>query len=381
MYLIDIKRTPVGKFLGALSNLSAPELAKPLFSYFLDTYPYLKKQTDEVIMGNVLSAGIGMNPARIAACDGGVSDSVPAYSINHVCASGMNAIVQGLRSIRAGDSHLILAGGMESMSQAPYLLKGARLSLKFGSHTLLDSLQHDGLYCSLSHEMMGTTAENIARKYAISRVAQDRYALDSHHKALIAQKDKVFSSEIIGLPELKADEGPRKDTSLARLASLKPAFKTQGTVTAGNSSTISDGAALALLASEKALKRHGLTPMAQILDAVFVGLKPEFMGMGPKYAVEKLLKRKSLSITDIDLFEINEAFAVQVLAVMQELKIESRKVNIHGGGIALGHPLGMSGARIIASLITALKHTRGKLGIASLCVGGGQGAAILLKNL
>lgn len=381
MYIVDIKRTPVGKFLGSLSNLSAPQLTKPLFSYFLDTYPYLKKEIDEVIMGNVLSAGIGINPARIAAFESGVDDSVPAYTINHACASGMNAIVQGLRSIRAGDAQLILAGGMESMSQAPFLVKGVRLGLKFGTHTLVDSLQQDALYCSLSHGMMGAITEKIAQKYDISRETQDRYAHNSHRKAVEAQKDKVFSSEIIGTTDLKADEGPRRDTSLEKLTSLKPAFVVDGTITAGNASSINDGAALALLASEKALRKYGLKPRAKILDAVFAGLKPELMGMGPKYAVEKLLKRNSLSIADIDLFEINEAFAVQVLAVMKELKIDPAKVNIHGGAIAIGHPLGMSGARIIASLITALKRKRGKLGIASLCVGGGQGAALLLKYL
>ena len=380
MYLIDIRRTPIGKFLGSLSGFFAPELAKPLFSYFLKTYPFLKKETDEVIMGNVLSAGIGMNPARIAAYNGGINESVPAYTVNHVCASGMNAIAQGYRSIRLGDSHLVLAGGMESMSQAPYLLKGVR-NMKFGSHTLLDSLQNDGLYCILSNEVMGETAENIVLKYSISRLAQDKYAFESHRKALKAQKDKVFSSEIIEIAGLSTDESVRKDTSLKKLAALKSSFRTGGTVTAGNSSSINDGAALALLASEEAVKKHGLKPVAQILDTVFIGLKPKLMGMGPKHAIEKLLKRNSLSIKDIDLFEINEAFAVQILAVIKELKINSKKVNIHGGAIALGHPLGMTGTRIILSLITALKRTGGRIGIASLCVGGGQGAAMLIKNL
>lgn len=381
MYIVDIKRTPVGKFLGSFSDLSAPKLAIPLFSYFLNTYSYLKTETDEVIMGNVLSAGIGMNPARIAAFESGVSDTVPAYTINHVCASGLNAVAQGFRSIRAGDAHLILAGGMESMSQAPFLLKKVRTGIKFGSQTLIDSLQNDGLYCSLSHEMMGASAENIAQKYRITREAQDHYAFESHTKALHAQKKNVFSEEIISFPELAVDESPRKETSLEKLASLKPVFKTQGTVTAGNSCPINDGAALALLASEKAIKKHGLKPKARILDTVFIGLQPELMGMGAKIAIAKLLDRNSLSTEQIDLFEINEAFAAQVLAVMQELHIESRKVNIHGGAIALGHPIGMSGTRVILSLMTALKRTGGTRGIASLCVGGGQGAAILIENL
>ena len=381
MYIVDIKRTPVGKFLGSLSGLSAPELAKPLFSYFLEKYPYLKHETDEVIIGNVLSAGIGMNPARIAAMLGGIDESVPSYTINHVCASGMNTIIQAFRLIRAGDAHLVLAGGMESMSQAPYLLTGARKGLKFGSHMVIDSLQHDGLHCSLCHSAMGVTAENVAKKYAINRTSQDRYALSSHQKAVLAQDSHVFAHEIIEMGELKVDEGPRKDTSLEKLASLKPVFKDGETVTAGNASTINDGAVLALLASEKAVQMHGLKPMARIIDYVFVGLKPELMGMGPKLAIEKLLKKNSLSLNSINLFEINEAFASQVLAVIQELKINASKVNIYGGAIALGHPLGMSGARIVGTLITALKHKGGKLGIATLCVGGGQGAAILLENI
>ncbi len=381
MYIVDIKRTPIGKFLGSLSELSAPELAKPLFSYFLKTYPYLKSKTDEVVIGNVLSAGIGMNPARIAAMLGGIDESVPSYTVNHVCASGMNAIIQGFRLIRTGDAHLVLAGGMESMSQAPYLLMGARKGLKFGSQMVIDSLQHDGLYCSLFHGAMGVTAENVAKKYAISRASQDRYALSSHQKAMLAKKHNAFANEIIEMVELKVDEGPRKDTSLEKLASLKPVFKDGGTVTAGNTSTINDGAALALLASEKAVHMHGLKPMARIKDSIFVGLEPALMGMGPKFAIEKLLKKNSLSLNSIDLFEINEAFASQVLAVIQELKIDGSKVNMYGGAIALGHPLGMSGARIIGTLITGLKQTKGKLGIATLCVGGGQGAAILLENI
>jgi len=381
MYIIDIKRTPVGKFLGALSELSAPELAKPLFSYYLKKYPYLKNNTDEVVIGNVLSAGIGMNPARMAAMLGGVSETVPAYTVNHVCASGMNAIIQAFRSIKTGNTDLVLAGGMESMSQAPYLIQGARKGFKFGSKKLIDSLQHDGLYCSLCDGLMGVTAENVAKKYGIGRIDQDRFSLSSHKKALLAQKNHVFANEIIEMVELKADEGPRKETSPEKLAALKAVFKEGGTVTAGNSSTINDGAVLALLASEKAIKKHKLKPMARIVDYVMVGLEPELMGMGPKLAIEKLLKKNSLSIEDIDLFEINEAFASQILAIIKELKLDTSKLNIYGGGIALGHPLGISGARIIATLITGLKRTKGRLGIAALCVGGGQGVALLLENV
>lgn len=381
MYIIDVKRTPIGKFLGSLSNLTAPELTKPLFSHFFTKYPYLQKKTDEVIIGNVLSAGIGMNPARIAAFSSDMGENVPAYTINHVCASGMNAVIQGHRVITTGEANLVIAGGMESMSQAPYLIKNMRKGVKFGSQTIIDSLQHDGLYCSLSEKSMGITAETIARKYKIGREAQDRYAMTSHEKAIRAQKEDAFSQEIISVNELHIDENPRSDTTIEKLSKLNPAFKKNGTITAGNSSTINDGAALAFLASHKAVKKYGLQPQAKIIDTVFIGLEPELMGIGPKYVIKKLLKRNSLHIKDIDIFEINEAFAAQVLAVIQELEIDISKVNIHGGAIAIGHPIGMSGTRIIGSLITSLKMTHGNIGIAVLCVGGGQGAGILIKNI
>lgn len=381
MYIIDCKRTPIGKFLGGLSSLSAPKLTAPLFEFFLTQYPFLSTATDEVILGNVLQAGIGQNPARIAASLGGINYSVPAYTVNQVCASSLNAIALGYRAIKAGDSQLILAGGMESMSQAPHIIRNFRLGHKFGSANIIDTLQHDGLFCSLSQKSMGETAENIAQKYHISRHDQDRYAYQSHRCATAAQKAGILESEIIEVEGFRVDEGPRGDTSLTKLASLKPAFKNSGSVTAGNASPLSDGAALCLLASEKAVKKYAFSPQAKILDTVFVGSKPELMGMGPKYAIKKILKRNKLTIADIDLFEINEAFAVQVLAVIGSLKIPASKVNIYGGAIALGHPLGMSGARIVGSLINGLKLTDGKIGVASLCIGGGQGAAILLEVL
>lgn len=379
MYIIDAKRTPIGKFLGSLSNLSATELTKPLFQYFLKTYPFLKTNTDEVILGNVLSAGVGMNPARVASIHGGMHYSVPAYTINHVCASSMNAVTQGWRAIIAGEADVILAGGMESMSQAPYLLKGGRKGLKYGQQELIDSLHHDGLFCSITQEIMGINVERIAKKYKVSRAVQDKFALESHRKAVAARK--ILSKEILEIAGLKVDEGPRPDTTLAKLAGLRPGFSKTGTVTAGNASTLNDGAALILLVSESAVKTHKLKPLAKIVDTVFAGVQPEYMGMGPKRAIELLLKRNKLKIGNIDLFEINEAFAVQVIAVMQELKLKPGKVNMYGGAIALGHPLGMSGARIIGSLISGLKHTKGMFGIASLCVGGGQGAAVLIENL
>jgi acetyl-CoA C-acetyltransferase len=381
MYIIDIKRTPVGKFLGGLSNFSAPELEKPLFAYFLNKYPFLKNKVDEVIIGNVLSAGIGMNPARMAASKGGISEKVPSFTLNQVCASGLTAIIQGNRLIKSGEGELVLSGGMESMSNAPFLVKGIRKGLKYDNKELIDSIKNDGLYCSLSELIMGETAENINKKYKISRKSQDEYSFESHRRAVAAQKHKYFKNEIISIADVDQDESPRKDTSVEKLTLLKPIFRSNGSVTAGNSSGINDGAALSLIASKEALSKFNLNPMVEIVDTVLVGLSPEIMGMGAGVAIEKLLKKNKMKTSDIDLFEINEAFASQVLAVMNELKLDGSRVNIYGGAIAIGHPIGMSGVRIVGSLINGLKRTKGEFGIASLCVGGGQGAAILIKIL
>jgi len=381
MYIVDIKRTPIGKFLGSLSHIKATELTNPLFSHLIKEYPFLKKDTDEVIIGNVLSAGIGLNPARIASYSNGIGKNVPSYTINHACASGLNAIVQGFRSISIGEADIVIAGGMESMSRAPHLVFGLREGKKIGEYLLVDSINNDGLYCTLSNCSMGLTAENVAKKYSILREDQDKYAYDSHTKALQAQKNKIFDHEIVSMQELSVDETVRQDTSIKKLSSLNPVFKHNGTVTAGNSSSLNDGAALCILMSDKAIKKYNAKPIAKILTSSFVGLSPEYMGMGPKFAVQKLLKKTSLSINDIDIFEINEAFAAQVLAVVKELRIDKKKVNIYGGAIALGHPLGMSGVRLVGSVITALKNTHKRYGIATLCVGGGQGAAILIENI
>ena len=381
MYIIDTKRTPIGKFMGSLSSFSAPELTKPLFRYFLETYPFLRSKTDEVILGNVLSAGIGMNPARIAAFYGGLSKSVPSYTINHVCASGMTAIIQAARAIHSNDADLILAGGMESMSQAPFILPGVRAGFRFGSKTLIDTLENEGLYCSLTHQSMGMTAENISSKFKIDRKSQDQYAQRSHKKASLALEEKVYTADILGIGNITRDEGLRPDASLSKLAKLNPVFTPNGSVTAGNASSISDGAALLFLASQNGVEKHSLTPIAKIIDYVSVGIDPEFMGMGAQVAIQKLVKKNKLQLSDIDIFEINEAFAAQVLAVIDVLNLPIKKVNIYGGAIAVGHPLAASGTRIVMNAITALKQTKGKRAIASVCVGGGQGVAMLLENL
>lgn len=381
MYIVDYKRTPVGKFLGSLSLLSAPMLTEPIFRYFFKKYPFLVKQTDEVILGNVLSAGVGLNPARIASVSSGIDISVPSYTINHACASGMNAIVQGVRSIKLGEANLILAGGMESMSNAPHLLNSMRRGKKFGEVEFVDSIKNDGLYCSLSNALAGELSELLAKKYAVSREEQDKYAFNSHTKAFFYSSQKQYKKEVIQLPYLSKDEGIRHDSNTKLLSDLKPVFSSSGCITAGNSSPLSDGAAIFLLASQKGIDKFKLKPKAEIIDAVSIGIDPKYMGMGPVSAINLILKRNNLRIKDIDVFEINEAFAVQVLSVIKKIGLDEKKVNVNGGAIAIGHPLGMSGARIIGSLISAMKVKKSELGIASLCVGGGQGYATLIKNI
>lgn len=389
MYILDIKRTAIGKFLGSLSLLSAPQIIKPLFKYFIDRYPFVKKSTNEVIIGNVLSAGIGMNPARIASYIGGLSEKIPAITINQVCGSGLTAIIQGSKSIALGDADIVMAGGMESMSNAPYLLKDARKGIKFGDNQLIDSLYHDGLFCYLVQSMMGQTAENITKKYKISRERQDKFAFESHQKAIFATDQGYFKNEIVHVEigdgkekfKFSVDEQLRRDTSIEKLSRLNSVFDKNGTVTAGNACGINDGAALAILVSDKAVKKYHLKPIAKILEYSYVGLDPKYMGLGAYYAVKALMKKSKLSLDEIDLLEINEAFAIQVLAVIDLLKVEPKKVNISGGAIALGHPIGASGARILTTLIYSLKKIKKKYGIAALCIGGGQGVAALIENL
>lgn len=381
MYIIDYKRTPFGKFLGNLNLYSATELTHPIFKHFIDNYPILQRGTDLVVLGNVLSAGLGMNPARIAGIKGGISKKTPAITINQVCASSLTALIYGHQAIAANEANIVIAGGMESMSNAPHLITGLRRRLKMGNMKITDSLISDGLRCSLANQLMGETAENIARKYAISRHDQDNYASNSHRKACKAQKLGLIKHEIIDTHGVITDEGPRCDTNYSKLSSLRPVFNNKGSVTAGNASTLSDGAGLMILASKRAVKRYSLKPIAKILHYAMVGLQPKFMGMGPELAIRTILKKAHLTVKNIDIFEINEAFSVQVLAVINQLNIPSSKVNLMGGAIAYGHPLGASGVRIVGSLINSLRLKQKKLGIASLCVGGGQGVAILIERI
>ncbi len=389
VYILDAKRTPVGKYGGSLLHTPATDLAAIVIQSLLKSSPAISKNIDEIIIGNVLSAGLGQNPARIAAIKSGLNKKIPAYIVNKVCGSGLQSIIIGTYQIQSGNAQLILAGGMENMSRAPYLVENHRFGAKLGHHTLKDSMMYDGLFCSLIGESMGVTAENIAKKYKISRKNQDEYALNSHKKALSAKKNGIFKEEIVPVTikngketiSFLNDEQPRENTSIEALGKLDPVFKQNGTVTAGNSSSLNDAASAILIASEQFIKKHTLKPMAKIISFSSVGLDPAYMGLGAYYAAKKALSDAHLNPRDIDLWEINEAFASQTLAVLQLLRITEEKVNVHGGALALGHPIGASGSRILTTLIHELKRRKGKYGVATLCIGGGQGVAMVIENI
>jgi len=344
---------------------------------------------DDVLFGNVLQAGQGMNPARRAAIAAGIPEAVPAMTINMVCGSGLRAVAAAAQAITIGDAEIIVAGGMESMSQAPYLLTGARFGYRLGHGTLIDSLVSDGLTDAFYDCHMGVTAENIAREYAISREEQDRYALESQRRAARAWNEGFFADEIVpvevngprGTERFERDEHLRPDTTFEALQRLRPAFDPQGTVTAGNASGINDGAAALVIMSEERARELDLQPLAVIRSWAWAGVSPRVMGLGPIPALREALARIGLRIGDIDLFEINEAFAAQVIAVQRELGIDTQKLNVYGGAIALGHPIGASGARILVTLVHALRRTGGRYGAAALCIGGGMGIALIVERV
>ncbi len=387
VYIISAKRTPIGTFGGSFEKVSAVDLGVSVVRNLLEKSGISPGEIDEVIFGNVLSAGLGQNVARQIAVKSELPVEIPSYTINKVCGSGMKAVHSAYQSICLGEADVIIAGGTENMNQAPYLLKGARAGLKFGNQNLLDSMVHDGLWCAFNDYHMGITAENIAEKYNISREEQDEFACNSQQKATKATKEGIFCKEIVSMPVKKGkliedcsqDEHIRPETTLEKLAALKPAFKKDGTVTAGNASGINDGAAALIIAGERFVKEKGITPVAEITGFASVGVDPSIMGIGPVAAVNKLVEKTGINLDEVDLFELNEAFAVQSLSVIKELKIKPEKVNIYGGAIALGHPIGASGARIIVTLLNALQNTGAKQGIASLCIGGGQGIAMSVK--
>jgi acetyl-CoA C-acetyltransferase len=340
------------------------------------------------MMGCVLQAGVGMNVARQAALKAGVPVEVPAETINRVCGSGMSAVVHAVEAVKAGFVDLIVAGGTESMSNAPFLLKGARWGYRMGNGEVIDSMLAEGLSCSINGCHMGNTAEEIAKRYHVSREDQDAFAVESQHRAERAVASGVFDREIVtvDVPQRKGaplrvtrDEYPRSGTTMEKLTALKPAFAKNGTVTAGNSSGINDGAAALVIATEKKARELGHKPLARILSYCTTGVDPMIMGMGPVEAMRKALERAKLTTNDLDLIELNEAFAAQSLAVVRELKLDPAKVNVHGGAIALGHPIGASGARVLATLSHALQARGGRYGIASLCIGGGMGTAMVIE--
>lgn len=387
VYIVAAQRTPIGKFGGALAPLSAVQLGAAAIKATLTKSGLNSLAIDRVLMGNVIQAGSGQNPARQAAIAAGIDQSVPAITINDVCASGLSSINLGASLIQSGQAKIVVAGGMESMSRAPYLLQRAREGYRFGDGQLVDALQKDGLNDAWGSYPMGITAENINDRYQVSREEQDRFALTSHQRAVAAQERHAFDEEITpvtvttrkGEYVVDRDEAPRADTSLAALGKLRPAFKKDGTVTAGNSSGLNDGGAAVILASAAVVEQYQLQPLAEWEASALVGLDPAVMGLGPYYAISKLFETTGKTVDDIDVFELNEAFASQALVCQRLLHVPDEKLNPYGGAIALGHPLGCSGARILVTLIHQLRALGKHSGIASLCVGGGMGAATLIK--
>lgn len=387
-YIVAARRTPIGKFGKSLAAVSAVELGAVAIEAVVKDSGVTKEAIDQVLMGNVIQAGAGQNPARQAAVKAGLDYATPAITINDVCGSGLSSVNLAASLIQSNQARIVIAGGMESMSRAPYILNQARGGYRFGDGQLIDALQKDALIDVENNYPMGITAENVAELDQISRQAQDEFALRSHQKAVAAQKDHAFDREIVpvevptrkGTVIVKEDEAPRADTSLEALQKLKPSFTSQGTVTAGNASGLNDGAAAVMLASESAVKQYGLQPLAEWQAATLVGIDPAYMGLGPAYAIEKLFKDNGISRDDIDLYEINEAFASQSVACLRRLKLDEQRVNPRGGALALGHPVGCSGARILVTLIHEMQDLDARTGIASLCIGGGMGVACLIEK-
>jgi acetyl-CoA C-acetyltransferase len=387
--LVSAVRTPTGKFLGALKDLTAPQLGALVVAEAVRRAGIDPAIVDECIMGNVVGAGLGQNPARQAALRGGLSDHVAALTINKVCGSGLKAVMLAHQAIATGDIDVAVAGGMESMSNCPYLLLRAREGLRMGHAELLDSMISDGLWCAFEQCHMGNAGEVVAEHYHVDRAAQDAFAARSHQKAARATESGWFADEILPVvvPQKRGDpvvitrdEAIRPDTTAEALGALKPAFKKDGTVTAGNAPGVNDGAsALVVMAAERA-RSLGLTPLARIVGQATSGLPPKFVLMTPVEAVRRLAEKIGWTLADVDLFELNEAFSVQAVAVLNELGIPEEKVNVHGGAVALGHAIGSSGGRVLTTLLYAMKHRNATRGIATLCLGGGNGVALAVER-
>jgi acetyl-CoA C-acetyltransferase len=387
--IISAVRTPTGRFLGGLKDLSATELGALAVREAVARAGLDPAAVEECIMGNVVSAGVGQAPARQAALRGGLADHVAALTINKVCGSGLKAVMLAAQGIATGDIEIAVAGGMESMSNAPYLLQGARDGLRMGHRELLDAMIVDGLWCSFEQCHMGTAGEVVATEYQIGRGQQDEYAAESHRRAAEAQKAGRFKAEIlpVHVPQRKGDpvvvdrdESVRADTTAETLGALKPAFRKDGTVTAGNAPPVNDGAAALVVMSAARASQLKLAPMARIVGQATSGLAPKYLLMTPVEAVRKLSQKIGWRLDEVDLFELNEAFSVQAVAVLRELGIDPQKVNVNGGAVALGHPIGASGARILTTLLYALKARNLKRGIATLCLGGGNGVALAIES-
>lgn len=388
VFIVGAARTAIGNFLGSLKNFKAPELGGFAIKEAVKRAGISGEDVEEVIMGNVVSGGLGQAPAKQAAVKGGIPYTVSCFAVNKVCGSALKAVALAAQSIWLEEKNIIVAGGMEGMSQAPHLLRGVREGVKFGDMKIKDSMIVDGLWCVFNDQHMGMTGEVIAEKFGATRQEQDEYALSSHRKAIHAIEKGYFKDEIVpveipqrkGEPVLFAvDEGPREDTALEKLAKLRPAFKKDGTVTAGNASSLNDGAAAVVVASEDAVKEKKLKPMARILGFTTNPVEPSMAMYAPKGAIERLLANVGWKIEDVDLLEINEAFSSQLVVLIKELGLDKKKVNVHGGAVALGHPIGASGARILTTLIYALKHRGFKKGVASLCLGGGDAVAMAVE--
>ena len=388
--IVSACRTPIGAFGGALKEVGAADLGAVVVREAMARASVKPEDVGDVVLGCVLQAGNGMNVARQAALKAGLPVEVPGETVNRVCGSGMQAVVHAVEAIRVGYVDTMVAGGTESMSNAPYLLKGARWGYRMGNSEAIDSMLQEGLTCAIAACHMGITAEEVASRYHVSRGDQDAFAAESQQRAVRAIEEGRFKEEIVPVevPQRKGDpivvdtdEYPRAGTTADKLAALKPAFKKEGTVTAGNASGINDGAAAVVVTTGAKAEKMGRKPLARILAYVSTGVDPKIMGMGPVPAVRKVLDRAGLSIKDVDLFELNEAFAAQSIAVVRELGVDTAKVNVNGGAIALGHPIGASGARVLTTLIYALRARKLRHGVAALCIGGGMGIAMAIQNL
>lgn len=386
-FILSACRTPIGKFRGIFSSLSGSELGAVVVRQAVARSGCRPADVDEVILGSVLTAGAGQAPARQAALRGGLPPAVAALTVNKVCGSGLKAVMLASQGVRCRDVELVVAGGMESMSQAGWVLP--RDAPAIGDRRLIDSMQFDGLTCSFSKHSMGEIADALAQRSGVTREEQDRFAAESHRRAVLAIANGAFESEIVPVSVLhrkdellvSQDEGPRSDTNVEALARLTPVFRAEGTVTAGNSAQISDGAAVVTVASESMVERSGRRPIARIVASVTTGVEPHNLFTAPVEAIRRVVARASRTIDEVDLFEVNEAFAVQMVVCMRELRLSEERVNVHGGAIALGHPIGASGARVLVTLLEALERRAGRLGVAALCLGGGNAVAMLVERV